>query len=226
MAKPYDWKEIEQFLLKELKETKHILTFGTIGSLNVEHDIDMIITKNPKSKSSDFYKEIHKIFDSVDSYLNKKYKAKLIRAAHSSYTLEFMKLSGYEKNDLVFHVMTYTTYSALKRNWGWALFPDENMKEILSENYDCLLGSVNDLYSKEFQKGKYGDNILIYLSTYDRTNSHYSDNFLLKVMNHYFDFLMRKRLKVKAKKAMNKKEVREIFYEICDIDDELNKKND
>ena len=93
MAKPYDWEEIKHVLLKELKKTKHILTFGTIGSLNVEHDIDIITTKKPDSKSSSYFRELHKILDSVDGYLMKKYKSKLIRGPHHSYLPEFTKLS-------------------------------------------------------------------------------------------------------------------------------------
>ena len=64
--KPYNWQEIKNFLDKELRKTKHILTFGTIGSCNIEHDIDLIITKKSSSKTSDFYKEIHILFDSLD----------------------------------------------------------------------------------------------------------------------------------------------------------------
>lgn len=221
MAKPYDWEEIKHVLLKELKKTKHILTFGTIGSLNVEHDIDIITTKKPDSKSSSYFRELHKILDSVDGYLMKKYKSKLIRVPHHSYLPEFTKLSKYSDKDLIFHTLNYTSYPAIEKDWNWALFPDENMKDILSGSYNCLLGSIEDLYSFDFQKENYGDSILLYLSYDDRTNSHYSESFLLEVMNEYFDFLMRKRLKVKPKKAKNKKEVREIIYEICDLADEL-----
>ena len=46
MTKPYTWDEIEYFLRKELSKTKHVMTFGTIGSRNIDHDIDLIITKN------------------------------------------------------------------------------------------------------------------------------------------------------------------------------------
>jgi len=52
MTKPYTWDEIKKLLSKELEKTKHMLTFGTIGSCDVENDVDIIITKKPKSKSS------------------------------------------------------------------------------------------------------------------------------------------------------------------------------
>ena len=54
--KPYTWSEIKEFLEKDLKRTKHILTFGTIGSCNVEHDVDVIITKKPSSKTANLVK--------------------------------------------------------------------------------------------------------------------------------------------------------------------------
>lgn len=53
----YTWEEIESVLTKELKKTKHIMTFGTMGSCNIKHDIDTIITKKPRSKTSDFLKK-------------------------------------------------------------------------------------------------------------------------------------------------------------------------
>ncbi len=52
--KPYTWKEIRRVLEKELKKTRHIMTYGTIGSCNIEKDIDTIVTKKPGSKSEDF----------------------------------------------------------------------------------------------------------------------------------------------------------------------------
>lgn len=57
MTKSYTWEEIRAVLEKELNKTKHILTYGTIGSCNIEHDIDTIVTKKPDSKSSDFLKK-------------------------------------------------------------------------------------------------------------------------------------------------------------------------
>ena len=61
------WDLIEDFLSEELNKTKHIMTFGTIGSLNVKHDIDLIITKNPNSSLKMFFEEIHNIFNTLDS---------------------------------------------------------------------------------------------------------------------------------------------------------------
>ena len=108
MVKPYTWGEIDGVLSKELKKTKHIMTYGTIGSLNVEHDIDTIITKKPRSKSADFYKEIHTLFDNVDKYLNKKYGVRAIR--FSGYQPEFLKLSEYRKDDIAFQTLIYAEF--------------------------------------------------------------------------------------------------------------------
>ena len=65
------WEEVREFLVNELSKTKCIMTWGTIGSCNIEHDIDTIIAKKPSSPSADFYKEVHGIFDSLEVYLLK-----------------------------------------------------------------------------------------------------------------------------------------------------------
>lgn len=219
MTKPYTWQEIKNFLQQELKKTKHILTFGTIGSCNIESDIDAIITKKPTSKTSDFYKEIHNLFDSLDKHL-KKYNGKVIRfpieknltllAAHS------------EKNDLAFHAMFYTNYPQIERDWGWFLFDDENVKDIISKS-SFLLGSFKELLSKEFQRPSYYDSAYIILYWFDMINSNIPEKHLIKIMNENFESIIKKKLKFDSvPKAKNKKEIRKVFYGVCDTLDELN----
>lgn len=58
---------------------------------------------------------------------------------------------------------------------------------------------------------------------YDRINANYSEKFLLEVMNDYFDFLYRKKLKLKTPVANSEKDVRKIFYSLCDTLDKFNK---
>jgi len=222
--KPYDWNEIKNFLIRELKKTKHILTFGTIGSTNIERDIDLIITKKPKSPLKDFFKEIHNLFDNIDSYLNKKYNAHAIRFSTSEEEFSILGLMKNNEKNLAFHGHIYITYPEMERDWSWALFEDDNLDEILKMNYDCLIGSVGSLFSKEFQKKSYYDPIFIFLYKYDKINSHYPKKILLKAMNSYFDYLYRKRLGLKAPIAKNKKQIREIFYQLCDKLDDLRKK--
>ena len=53
-TRPYAWEDIKDFLVKELRKTKHIMTYGTIGSCDINHDIDTIITKKPASPSAEF----------------------------------------------------------------------------------------------------------------------------------------------------------------------------
>lgn len=223
--KSYTWEEIKKFLEKELNESKHIMTWGTIGSCNIKRDIDTIITKKPKSKCSDFSKELHNILDNLNNYLNEKYGVNLIRVPNTSFTEEFMKLSNYSKGDLVLHIMVYSSYPQMEKDWKWALFKNENLNEIMKNNYDCIFGKVDDLFSRDFKKIFYADNIFLYVvSLYDRTNSNYSKKFLIQIMNGYFDFLYRKRLKLKAPVAKDKKEVRKYIYKLCDIIDKLNRK--
>ncbi len=220
--KPYSWKDIESVLKKELKKTKHIMTFGTIGSKNVEHDIDVIITKKPSSPSSGFYGEIHGLFDSVDNYLNRRYGARAVRFALSTDEVFIRELGG-PGNKVLFHTMIYTSFPQIEKDWAWGIFPDENMKDLLRENYTCFLGSVKDLFKKEFLKPKYYDSIFIYLYQYDKTNANLSNRILMDLMNSAFDYLLRKRLGVKANIVKTKGQAREEIYRLCDILDRLEK---
>lgn len=222
MHKPYAWEEIREFLVKELNKTKHIMTFGTIGSHNVNNDIDTIITKEPKSKSSDFYKEIHKVFDELNNYLNKRYRARAICISADEKTLKHV--IKFRKNDLFFDLMVYTSYPQIENDWKWAMFYEDKIEDILFKGYSLLKGENSSLRNKEFIKKNYADSIFIYLYHGDMIHSHTPNKLFLKCMNYLFDFLYRKRLKLKSPVAKNEKQVREYFYRLCDILDKLNKR--
>src|SRR3989344_5652577 len=214
MIKPYTWKEVKTFLTKELQKTKHILTFGTFGSNNIEHDIDLLITKKPTSPTSDFYKEIHGIFDSLNAYLNNKYGAKAIRFSTSEEQYLILNLSESSEKDIAFHSHIYTSYPQIQKDWGWAIFEDVDLDKFFKEKYKCIIGSTEDLFSKQFMQKSYYDSIYNFLYRYDKINSHYPKDLFLKVMNHFFDYLYRKRLGLKSPVAKNEKEVREYFYQL------------
>ena len=214
-------REIKEFLIKELNKTKHILTWGTIGSCNIERDIDTIVTKKAKSSTSDFYKEIHSIFDKVNSYLLKKYGLRAV--VFHSHEKEFLALSKFKKQELAFQILPYATYDQMERDWKSYFLPGESIKNFLKKNYKCLFGDLNDIFNKKFTSKTYYDPLYIRLSEYDRCCSRYPKKLLLTVTNHYYDFLFRKLLKIKPLVAKNEKQVREIFYKLCDIVDELNK---
>ncbi len=216
MVKSYTWENIKSLLKKELQKTKHILTYGTIGSCNIEHDIDTIITKNPKSKSSEFFREIHKLFDTIDIHLQKEHNARLIRTSRFSDEEETKFIAGFQDNDLVFQVLTYTSLKQIKMHWYADLVPGNNIENILKKNYDCILGIVEDLFKPNF-KIKKNVELFITLNDSDRINSHFPSKFLLNRMNVLFDYILRKRLGLESLKAENEKEVREVFYKICDI---------
>jgi hypothetical protein len=218
--KPYSWEEIEKILKEELNKTKHILTWGTIGSLNVEKDIDTIITKKPSSKLSDFYKEVHHIFDSINEYLKKKYKTNAIRFSFSGEEM-LVRHIGDKGQGLAFHTMIYTNMPQLEEDWKWSMFKDERVDTLIKEDYICIKGSKEELFSKQFMKTDYYNSVLILLYLYDKINSQLPDKLLMEIMNHYYDYLYRKRLGLKAPQAKNTKEVRKYFYDLCDIIDKL-----
>jgi len=220
MTKPYSWDEIQDFLKKALKKTNHIMTFSTIGSTNIENDIDVVITRKPKSKTSDLYMEIHNLFDDLNAYL-KKYNGKVIRFPIEKNLALYA--AGYTEKDLAFHSLIYTNYSQINRDWSWFLFDDQDVKDIISKS-SFLLGSLKDLSSKEFQISNYYDPAYIILYWSDLCNSSLPDELLLKSMNDNFDSILKKRLKLEKRKAENIEEIRKVFYDICDTLDELSEK--
>jgi len=222
MRKPYEWKEIENFLRKALDKSEHILTFGTIGSCNVENDIDIIITKKPLSPSSKFYKEVHKIFDSLEHYLKIKYNHILLRFPGGSQG-ELINLSKKRRNALVIESMIYTSFPQIRKDWEWAMFNDESVSDILKKQ-NFLFGNFSDLFAREFQTPKYSDPVFIYLYRYDRINSNYPKKLLLDIMNKHYDYLYRKRLGLKAPICKKSEDIRKAFYELCDKLDALEMK--
>lgn len=223
MTKLYTWEEIRAVLEKELNKTKHILTYGTIGSCNIEHDIDTIITKKPDSKSSDFFKEVHVLFEKIDSYLKKKYNCKLIRTSRFSDEEETKYIAKCTPNDLVFQVLTYVSFSQIEKHWAADLNGGEDLVEILSYSSDFLLGNFSSLLESTFKRNIY-DFLFIRLNDSDRINSHFPQQFLIGRMNMLFDFILRKRLGLRYEFVDSVEQIKEEFYNICDVLDDLNKK--
>jgi len=214
--KKYNWEEINSLLKSELKKTKHILTFGTMGSCNIEKDIDIIITKKPASPSSDFFKEVHNLFEIVDKYLSKEYNAKLIRTSRFSDEEEIKYLAKFKLEDLVFQVLTYVSLKQIELHWYSDLNSGENIKDILKKNYNCILGNANDLFKPGFNYHK-NENLFIDLNDSDRINSHFPKELLIRRMNVLSDYILRKRLGLKTLIANSEEEVKKIFYQIGEI---------
>lgn len=219
--KPYTWEEVRKVLIKELKKTKHILTYGTIGSCNVDHDIDTIITKKPYSTTEEFYKEIHELFDSLEKYLYQKYGGKVL--VFPKHEEEFLTISEYKKKkDLVIQAMIYTSYSQIEKDWGWFLFKKDSIKRVLKE-YKLLKGIKEDLKNKDFKKSLFTDPILIYLYPCDRIHAHYPKKDLIRIMDAYYDFFFRKWMKKEKPKTNNLDDVKNNFYLLCKTIDNFEK---
>jgi len=163
VLKKLDWNTISDFLQTELKESKHIMTWGTIGSLNIKHDIDTIITKKPNSPSADFFKEVHNIFENLDFYLHKNFKTRAVRFAQAT---QKCLVEEYTKGKKVmFHTMIYISFPQIQKDWGWALFKDENISEILKENYVCLM-EMSKVCSQKIFKQKTILKMYLFISIY------------------------------------------------------------
>lgn len=222
MKNSYNWEEIKSFLIKELKKTKHIMTFGTIGSCNVEKDIDTIITKKPKSKSSDFYKEIHDLFDKLDNYFRKKHNIGVIRFNQSVEDLYSQEI--FDSKKIRFHALIYVCFPQLVNEWKWSLPKNQDILEILKKEYNCLLGSIKDLLDPDFNIEHNYSFIFTYIAMHDQVNFPLPKKLLLKISNHYFHYLYKKRLGLNAPVVRNKQEIKKAIYKLCDIVDELDNK--
>lgn len=176
--------------------------------------------KKPKSNSSDFFKEIHSLFEKINEYLLKKYSCKLIRTSRFSDEEETKKIGNFSKNDLVFQVLTYVSFSQIEKHWYADLAPDESLGFILNKSYKLIIGDVSDLYRKDFKSNSY-DYLFIRLNDSDRINSNFEERFLISRMNILFDFIFRKRLDKKFTLAKTKEDVKKVFYDLCNQIDEL-----
>ena len=163
MDKPYTWKEVRKLLIRELSKTKNIMTFGTIGSCDVKNDIDIVITKRPNSKSSDFYREIHSLFDSINKYMYEKYNSKLIRLHGLSFQGEILNSVDVDNNDLILHTFVYVSLPQIKNEWKPWSSEDEDVVDLLKNTYSCLIGDKNDLFNNKFSKEKYYDFMFTFL---------------------------------------------------------------
>jgi hypothetical protein len=220
MTKSYTWAEVKNVLIAELEKTQHILTCSTIGSCNINHDIDTIITKKSSSSSKHFFQEVHQLLGAIDKYLTKKHSCRLIRACRFSDEEEIRHISRFSKGDLVFHVLTYVSFSQIEKHWHTDLGPGEDVETILNGSV-FLLGEKTDLYKKSFKNNKC-DYLFIRLNDSDRINAHFPDKLLISRMNILFDFILRKRLGMEFVPGKTKSEIKERFYEVCEILDRVN----
>ncbi len=189
MVKPYNWEEIKSVIMKELNHIKHIMTFGTIGSCNVEHDIDLIVTKKPSSRTRLFFEELHNLFFNLDSYLMKKYNAHAVRFSTSEEEFLVEALLENPQKNVSFHTHVYLSLPSMERDWNWALGEGDTLKDIVLNGYSCLIGKPKDLFGKEFSRKSDYDHVYIFLYKYDKINSYYPDNLFVKAMSHYLDYL-------------------------------------
>jgi len=219
----YDWNVIESYLKEQLKDTKTILTAGTIGSRNLNHDIDLVIIKRPEAKRSDHYKEIHKICDGLDAYLRDNFGKKLIKFTKLAQQEEYLYLGKYAPGDLALHTLPYASLDHMVQIWAPDLKPDESVEDIVRKEYNPLFGSKEQIFSLEFKQRKPYDGIALKMDEQDRTNANFPEELVVNGSNHLFRFVA-KHLGIENKYvAENKAQVREYFYQLLDKIDEKNK---
>lgn len=193
------------------------MTFGTIGSLDVNKDIDIIVTKKPNSKSSALFKELHQLFSALDRYLQNCFGSRLICVPRLDHEEDVKIIAKKTTKDIVFHLMVHLSYPSIEMDWVPALTTSRDVARLIDDKFVFIKGSKQDIFSKAFSRAKKYDGLFIYMHNMDRVNSNYGEKEMLRVMNHLFDYIMRKRLGLKTMKAQSRKEARDIFYRICDI---------
>lgn len=217
ISKTYTWEEIRECLKKKLTHTSHIFTYGTIGSCNVDHDIDTIVTKKPGSTSADFFQELHLLFNHVDEYLRTNHNARLIRTSRFSDEEESKYIAGYEAKDLVFQVMSYVSLKQINMHWFDSINSSDPVSEIeafLRSSYKCIKGEPDSLFDHNFAQYKY-EELFIRLNDSDRINSKFPEQFLVQRMNVLYDFVMRKRMGVSSHRCSTAIDCQRIFYDVC-----------
>lgn len=223
MNRTYTWEEISKILKQKLLKTNHILTFGTIGSVNLNNDVDIMITKKPNSNLSDFYKEIHNIFEYINEYLKINHNQKIIRFTSLEHQEEVLKIGKYEKNDLAIQALIFISYEQMKTIWSNT--SNLYIKNIITPSYKAIYGDLNKIESKDFQQYSIYDSLCLYLNRLDRINSNYDEEFLIKVMNHLYTYLA-KHFNINFKNiSTTRKEVKENFYNVCNLIDKKIKNN-
>ena len=198
------------------------MTFGTIGSLNLSHDIDVIITKSPGVSTASFFKEVHQLFESLNEYALKQFKIRVINFARLT-DEPFIKSSVLLSDNIMFHTMAYVSLPQMEMDWAWSLTPDDNFRQILKQSYSCIKGNVDMLFSSSFSKRNYYDNVVTYLYLNDIFNSGYDSKVVISVMQHLYDYLYRKRLNAKTPTIRNISDAKKYFYELCSLMDKMNK---
>lgn len=216
-SQKYKWEEVKKILVKRLKGTKHILTFGTIGSCNLEKDIDLIITKKKEASTKEFYLEVHSVFDCIDNYLNKKYNSGAFVFSSSTEQILFERFQ--KKGKIAFHTMIYTSLNQILKDWGWSLEEGLDIKKILLENYNCLIGETKDILKENFLQKTSLDHMFIFLYLYDRICSRLPNKLFVKIMQEHMEYLYKKRLGLKLPTIKTPKDAKKVFYELCDIID-------
>ncbi len=162
------------------------------------------------------------MFEGIDSYLKKRYKARAITTRKFVQEVEVCALAKRHPKDLILHVMTYISYSQMKMHWFDEFIKGENIRGILDKSYKDILGSKDSIFSKEFSTTGDYEAMFRYMNDSDRINSNYEESLLCEVMNNLFEYVLSKRLNLKPRTASNKEEVKKVFYYTCEELDKLN----
>ncbi|MDD5331783.1 MAG: hypothetical protein PHE43_03100 [Candidatus Nanoarchaeia archaeon] len=209
------WEDVEAFLKEDLKKCSYIQTYGTIGSVNIQHDIDLIITKKPEATIEDFFKEIHEHFDRLNDHLVSTFGKKVVKFSRLSHQEEVLHIGNYEEGDIALHVMNHISLPQLKDYWDSCLERTQRIEDILKKEYKLFLGKIDMIFSEQFSKpGRY-DYLFTYMNELDRINSNYPSEIYLKSMNKLFEYAQKRIGDTSIRLAKNKEEVRDCFYDLA-----------
>lgn len=213
----FTWEALKPFIFNELLKTNHIQTFGTIGSCNIEHDIDIMITKKPKSKPSDFLRETKKLISELNKYLNKKYNKKVVQFFEFNSQEEVLHIGKYKKGDLAIHLMEYFSLNHIFSHWFNIFKTRSELRNFIIKKYIPLFGDLKSILKKSFEKGIKNENLIWTLEKTTRFNSNYPKKLIINFIESSL-YYVQKHSNNKMKFKINSiKDAENAFYKTIEI---------
>lgn len=213
---PFQWGDIEPLVINQLSYKNSISFFATIGSRNIERDIDIISIKNPNAKNSQYLRDIHSLLDILNEWIHYSYDRKIVKFSRFINQEESLHLGDYKDGDLALHLMSYPCYEQFKNIW-LADVPSTVDVYNLLKNSKKMKGDIETIKYLMSQPKKEHDSLLYKLQECDKIHSNYDETLLLKCMNETYRYIQKHIKSDNYKYATNTQETREIMYEIADM---------
>lgn len=199
-----EFKNLEaklQETIKGFKEINKIGFIGLIGSLNLEKDLDIIITPNKNIKKGEFLKTLCNFLESLKRNLKKR-NSNLIILTHSTLQEEVEYISKRKKQDIFLHISSFPDFT---KDLPILLKPSNKIYHGKKENLDQISITNIDFYY----------NHLLYINC---LYSNYPKELETKKIHERISYIFKhNNSKINIKDKTNK----QIYFECCDFLDSI-----